>query len=90
MNLTLTETETKLACVDGRCNVPHFHTSAIWAIKADAMAKVLEREAESLIQETCAGHYNPNACETCRVVESLRDTAAHIRADYLKNHFNES
>jgi len=90
MSVTLTDSEVALTCQDGRCNVPHFHASAIHAIKADAMARVLEREAESLIQETCSGNYNPNACETCRVVEGLRATAAYIRADYLKNHFNES
>lgn len=38
-------------------------------------AHVLNGAADALQAEECDGNYNPNACETCRAVKSLRESA---------------
>lgn len=45
----------------------------------EVQARALEAEANDIQAYTCAGNFNPDMCETCRVVEGLRHTDAHLR-----------
>lgn len=52
--------------------------AAVEAAAPFIRAQALEDAAEQINAGSCEGNYSPEACETCRAVETLRDLATEM------------